>query len=493
MRMSWKVLVAAAFVLAVPLFVFAQGTGTSTPYDLIQNQINALPKNAPPALRDMLLKQAAQMKSMSDLRAGTISPELLRFPENTENCFNLFHFGSVQVNVSPTRSDNIPGKPVTFVGTLENKNTYPIVGGAVYVKIFRTDGSDSKAMHLNGYPIVDQFIAKKDISIDTNTNQPFQFSWNIPEQLASGEYQAAFYFVGNNRFNIMGLSFSDDVSGNKTPFSVKNTSVASVASFDKNSVTANGQPYYFAQPPLVFGQDEVVKIQAKIMNPSTESKTITVKQSTYNWDSQRPESLLEEQEQSIMLGPKETKVYEYDESKHTGTVTLVVLTLTDNGVKSVLNVRFARPGANETRLSFSSITEFPIEKGKQNTLFTCTHSTFGNAVDGQEITLTLTDVSGNIIDTYTYTGKIVSSMMAVKNIFTPTMNSNNFTLTASLKNNGRLVDTFTETYDCAQINLALCTAPLPWKEIAGGVISLLILFGGGWWFLRKRHKEYEQI
>src|ERR1700740_2507725 len=53
------------------------------------------------------------------------------------NCFDYYHFGSVQAHISASVKGTVTGVPITFTGTLDNANPYPIVDGTLIVKIFR--------------------------------------------------------------------------------------------------------------------------------------------------------------------------------------------------------------------------------------------------------------------------------------------------------------------------------------------------------------------
>ena len=65
-------------------------------------------------------------------------------PANTINCFDYYHFGSVQVDVTPSVASAVSGVPITFTGSIKNRNPYPVVDGSVYVKIFRERGNGEK-------------------------------------------------------------------------------------------------------------------------------------------------------------------------------------------------------------------------------------------------------------------------------------------------------------------------------------------------------------
>src|SRR3989338_69173 len=134
-------------------------------------------------------------------------------PIGTVNCFDYYTFGSVQVNVTANVTSAVSGIPVTFSGTISNNNPYPIVDGALFVKIFRfTD--DASEQNVNGPDVVDQFFVREGIALPPHSEFPIAFSWDIPSYAMTGEYRLATFFPTAKNFNLLGLFFSDDVVGN---------------------------------------------------------------------------------------------------------------------------------------------------------------------------------------------------------------------------------------------------------------------------------------
>jgi hypothetical protein len=113
-------------------------------------------------------------------------PTAAAAPVGTGNCFDYYHFGSVQVDVTPSVASAVSGVPITFTGKIKNANPYPIVDGSVYVKIFRKRGDGSK--DANGPDVVDQFTADN-LTIPANGQLPASITWNIPAYAASGDYK----------------------------------------------------------------------------------------------------------------------------------------------------------------------------------------------------------------------------------------------------------------------------------------------------------------
>lgn len=442
-------------------------------------------------------KKAAFDQAVSALKSGdmkyftTVSAPT--GPAGTVNCFDYYHFQSVQVNVTPTASSTPAGSPVTFTGTLENQNSYPIVDGQIYVKIFR-DNPDQTAALLNANDLIDQYVLKSSISLAAHGKTPLSFTWTPPLNLQAGGYKAAFYFETSQRFNLLGLSFEDDVTGNTTSFNIGNNPSVKNVMFDKSSVTMNGQPFYFAQPPLSFGTTTAVKISAKLVNPTSDSLPVTVTWQDYNWDGLRAKSLVDATTSSVTLAPHTSTVVSYTETKNPGVVSYVVATATAQGVASILDTRFGRDGREEARLALPGITSYPLTQGQGNTLFACFHAISPSMSDAT-VSAVLKDSSGNIIASTTYAGVIPGDMTAIAYAFTPAQSYTDFSLIETLSQGGTIIDQVTQKYSCADIDPSLCVEKTSATGldvadlIGGGIILLLLISGLGTYVFLKRKRS----
>lgn len=146
-----------------------------------------------------------------------------------------------------------------FSGKIHNNNPYPITGGTLYVKIFRDIGGEKNP---NGPDVVDQFIAVDNLTIPANSSIDASFSWDVPVYAPTGEYRLVTYFISNKKFNLLGLSFTDDIVGNSFAFTVSGEQKSTVM-FDKSSVIINESPYYFAAypPRIELGKDANISLE----------------------------------------------------------------------------------------------------------------------------------------------------------------------------------------------------------------------------------------
>lgn len=423
--------------------------------------------------------------------------------EGAVNCFDYYRFGSVQVDASPISSPITAGQTATFKGEIKNSNAYPIVDGQVYVKIFKKDQPSESLLRMNGYPIVDFFMAKDGISIAGNTEQDITFDWDVPKE-ANGEYQAVFFFTSAHRYNLLGLSFTDDVVGNKANFSIVGTSTTDLpVTFDKNSLMLNKNAYHPVSLLQRFKKDESVTVSATLKNESSKGKTVEVTWITSKWDGILASNEGKRETISVTLKPKESKKITYTPPTLQTSVTFVQGEVKDGEAKSLIYVRFVRDGFEDIRTNFPGITSYPLVRGKETTLFSCVHATNSSVVEGGSLTLTLKDQEGNVLHTYTYTGGITGAMMGVKDTFVPTQNLATFSLTAKLERAGNVIEEVVMNYNCSEINKDLCPVTNSFLnsigvlEGAGGnrqlfatIIGILLLLsiGGGAFFIIKKRK-----
>ncbi len=431
--------------------------------------------------RDSKTWTTAEKEKVTDFVISTNSPSVgstgASLP-GTVNCFDYYHFGSVQVDLSTTLSQTVPGATIGFSGEIKNNNVYPIVDGQVYVKIFKVKNGEFNQE--NGSALVDQFPLEEIFVIPAQGSKKTTFSWDVPENAEGGEYTAAFFFQTAKRYNLLGLSFTDDVTGNQVHFSVVSDNIKGVVALDKNTVTLNKQLHRFAAFPLRFTKDENVKAVVRIVNPRNEAVTIPVTWKLYAWDSLREEALRDTKTESIQLKPKEVREISYTALPINEIVSYLVVTADDEASKSILNIRFARDGIEETRINFPSIVAYPLEKDKENNIFSCVHSIGNGVVKDNSLTLTLRDNKERVIHTYTYEGDITSAMMGIKDSFVPSKNYVTFSLTASLKHKGKTVEEVRVVYDCRDIDVNSCPKPMSTAtKVLIGVVILSLIFAFG--------------
>ncbi|NQV88647.1 MAG: hypothetical protein HQ402_03800, partial [Parcubacteria group bacterium] len=343
-------------------------------------------------------------------------------------CFDYYSFGSVVVNLSSSLDKTVSGTSLDLKGTIENKNNYPIVDGALYVKVFKKDISIEK--NPNGPAVVDQFFVKDNINLSANGKQSIEFTWKIPAYTTTGNYRIATYFVSAKKFNLLGLSFTNDIIGNTFDFSIKGEN-PTLTYLDKETVTVNGSPFYFAAfPPQVSEGDVTVK--ANLVNKTDKTAFIPLYWKVYSWDGLQDSNIIDTNNEIIEVKAGETKPVTLTIKDSTHSVYYITAEANDRDTKSILDIRFVRPDVDQIRINFPAVTTFPLTKGEQTTLFSCLHSVTSDIVSDGTLFLSIKDTSGKEIYKSTYQGDITGAMMGVKEDFTPTKTYDKFTVSARL-------------------------------------------------------------
>lgn len=365
---------------------------------------------------------------------------------NTVSCFDYYHFGSVQTQLTSSLTNVASGTNAFFSGTVRNDNAYPIVDGALYVKVLRVRTSEK---NVNGPDVVDQFLVKSDVVIPANASLPVAFAWKVPAYAVSGEYRIVTFFTTSRKFNLLGLSFTDDVVGPATPFTVVGEAHSSV-SFDKSSVTVGGKPYHFAAFPPRESQKDPVTLTAMVHNATKEKAMVQVSWVIYQWDAQLRQNVIQEEVPKKILVPAGASM-PVSVTVHDALypVYYVVGTLAWKDTKSIIGARFVRAGVDRARINFPGLASYPLKRGVENTLFSCVHNA-GTSVSlpHSRLELSLFDEWDNEIHSYTYNGDVTSAMMGVADTFIPQRDYTTMTLIARLYSNDEIVDEARLVYDC---------------------------------------------
>ena len=389
---------------------------------------------------------------------------------NTVDCFDYYHFGSVQVDVTPSVASAVSGVPITFTGKIKNANPYPIVDGSVYVKIFRQRGNGEK--DVNGPDVVDQFYAAEGLTISANGELPISINWNIPSYAVSGEYKIATFFTVSHKFNLLGLPFTDDVVGNTASFKVAGE-LKNGVSFKKDAVTVGGEKYYFAAFPPRTSATDPVTVEATLTNPTGESVTVPVTWSLYHWSGNDNANFITSKTDQVTIASGKTAKVSFEVDDANYPVYLLTGVAKWHDSSSIINVRFVREGKDQLRINYPALMSYPLTAGTPTTIFSCLHNAGESAsVPGGRLELSLLDDNGEVIHSYTYTGNVTGAMMGVADKFTPSKTYGTFTLNAKLYQGQTLVDQSSVTYDCEKLNPALCTNAQGEADLQNILISL---------------------
>lgn len=386
---------------------------------------------------------------------------------NSNSCFDYYHFGSVAVNIDSRSAKIAINSDIDLTGNIANSNSYPIVDGSVYIKVYKNGNHFNQTT--GGY-LVDEFFASSSVTVAGNSSIPFDFKWHVPSNSESGDYSIVTYFVKDDS-NLSGLTFTDDIQGISYDFQITGGR-DNVIEFNKSKTTLNGAIYKYVAFPPDIDKNKPAQIVVPIANTTGAAEEVSVAWNVYSWDGLSDSRLISTSTANVFVPPggASTTIYITD-TQHP--VYFANATLSYKDSKSIVGIRFVRNDVSQIRLEDPSLISFPIQANTESALFTCLHSMgVQDQVSGARLALSLTDRYGNVLASSTYNGLVTGSMMLRKILFTPHQNYDYAVLSAKLYLNNVLEDQYSITYDCKAIDPTKCNAPFSFNL---GTLLILVL------------------
>ena len=395
-------------------------------------------------------------------------------PAGNVQCFDYYHFGSVSVEPNSEIKEVVAGSSVPISLIVRNNNAYPIVDGTVWVKIFRKESGPIQRL-ANGDHVVDYIPVVRDITLSGGEAEGYSFFWDVPVDAINGEYYVATFFTTSDKYNMLGLSFTDDIVGETYFFSVSDG--AGSLYFDKRSVRINENPYQFIGAPPATHGERPIPVAINVVNPLAQGKSVTVSWKVYAWDALQEENLLEQSSETLVVPPESAVTSSHIVRATDASVYLIVAeVVSDDGSKSIANMRFVRTGIDIPRINFPSTFSYPIVGGEEQEIFACLHNSgFSSQIENGELELSVTDRFGRTIHQHTYSGAITGSMMGVATSFTSLFDHKTFSVKAALKVNGEVVEEETIEYRCQELDGTACHSDALVGTVPLGTLFVLIV------------------
>ncbi|MFA6268831.1 MAG: hypothetical protein WC652_03405 [archaeon] len=401
------------------------------------------------------------------------------------NCFDYYKFGAVNIQVQSPVPSFSNGTLATFNATLTNSLDYPLVDGAMYVKVYRKNpvwGAE------RGNDLIDQFYVKKQINLPAKGKVSFDFNYPILPNFVSGLYKMDSFFVESEKFNISGLSFFEDVTGGMVEFGVKSDNNQFLL-FDKNSVFLNAERYAFIGFNKYL-ENAPVGVVASIMNLTDITQDVPVKWTVKYWDG-LSEKVLETKEDVVSVKSSASEMVSYVVKDNSHSVYFVTAEASYKGAKTILDIRFAREQIEFPRINSLGVTKFPLVQGESVKVFSCAHNTTHGNVPDSKLTVSVLDSQNQVLQTYVYEGNISDQINGYAKEFVPTNSMDHFFLNATMEQNGKVVEEIIQEYNCEKISPSTCLLQKPvgfnwFNQYLGLVILALILLLIFGLYLRKK-------
>jgi hypothetical protein len=401
------------------------------------------------------------------------------------NCSEQYNPNGVEIVSSITVPNTLAGAILSIPLQVTNTNNYPLINGAVYIKILKADMSDLGIK--NGPSIIEQRYLVKNLNLAANESKQLDFSWNVPLYLTSGKYYLATYFVTDEKFNYAGLSYTNDNTGGLIEFNVSGENKDTIF-LNKDNIKINDKNYSPLGLPAEVDSKQPVKVQIEIVNNSKKLERFPVDWSVYTWDGLSETNLILSKSDGAFLKPSEKKTLELDIPNNKNSVYYVTVTGTYNDTKSIVNVRYIRDGVPGARLDSASVSTYPLKMGEEAQVYSCFQSTSNVATNNTKLVITLKDEKGNIITENTYSGNVSPDLTGFRKVFTPTKDLYNFSIESNLYREDVLLDSATVNYTCSDILKDKCPVETNlssfWSQLLTplyiysliGILLMLIIF-----------------
>jgi hypothetical protein len=418
------------------------------------------------------------------------------------DCFDVYKFQSIGITVGVDKSVYKTNEMVEIGGNMVNNNPYPIIDSTLRARILRNHPNpvDRRARYIT----VDDLIIKENINLKPSERIDFNYEYFIQGNAPSGEYIIQYYVYNQDRFNLAGLSFTEDVIGNMTTFNVEGG--GQHIYLDKANITVDGKEHDTRGFMLQVAKDETIPVKIPLINPEKEAKEIEISYKLYKWDEVLQSNLINANIQQVTV-PANGKVdLEYKVDTKTEPVYYLVIEAKSLGVtetstvnnKTMAHIRFAVEGNNKSRINWVGLNKYPVQKGDEVQVMTCVHNTAYATDQGPiKVKSIVKDSKGKELAKIEYEGIMVSAISGLANNFKADKNLNKITIETSLYNvNNEIVDSLITTYDCNELSPESCVKE---KEILENsqtaiisVISIIIVcllsFIGV-----KRYNKYKQL
>lgn len=365
-----------------------------------------------------------------------------------QSCFDFYQFGSIQATLDSHLTSVSAGSVFATTAILENKNDYPVVDVTAYVRIFKEPASLAK--NGNGSDVVDFFPYAEHLTLKPHERKLVTFFWTVPTDADPGTYRMNSFVAQKSRFNFLGLTFTDDITGPPLTLSVINDRKGGVR-FDRASATLASLPYHFvAYAPSIGERQKSVPITVDVVNTAPDASIGEVTWKLYSWDGINPANLLSTKTDPLLVGSHASTTLTYEVTDATHSVYYVTASLkTKAGSKSLAAFRFVRTGINAPRIAAVEAKQYPLSKG--SVAFACFHSS-GSApsknvrMDLSIETLPLFGLLSIPLSSTHYSGTAPGKIVALTAPAQQALTS--FQVVARLSQDGKLVDQVVVPYHC---------------------------------------------
>lgn len=429
-------------------------------------------------LMAVLLPSSISILKGQELENTTLNKEGVLQGE-IANCFDVYKFQSIDISIGAGQKVYKPYDMVEIKGNIINKNQYPILDATLRAKILKNHPKpvEGRAKYIT----VDDIIIADNLTLKSNEKYEIKYNYFLPGNVPSGDYIIQYYVYNQDRFNLAGLSFTEDVIGNISGFKVEGKDQHFY--LDKTNIIIDGQKYNTRGFMTKHSGNKNIPIKIPLVNPENSNKEVEISYKVYKWDDLLSNNLIEEKTQQLTINAKSFVDIQYDLDAKDEPIYYIVIVAKNIGetesstikYKTMAHIRLNLEDKNSPRINWVGLNKYPITQREDVQLMVCAHNTNYSTDKGPiKVLSTVKDSKGKTLSKISYSGEMVSAINGLANKFKLSKNSNSINIETSLYNsNNELVDNIKTTYSCKDINPDLCSYESNSLNIIIAIISII--------------------
>jgi len=383
-----------------------------------------------------------------------------------EECLKYYQFGEVKVNLNTKKTSYSLGEKIELLGTVVNKNTFPLLNITVYAHLKRVN---NETFLENGHYWVDRLVLAQDLNFLPQETKELSYVFDMKNNYPQGQYQLQYYVFSKEGFYYSGRPFLEEDFAGVTNFEIRDT-VAPEVYFDINNLTLNGNSQKVRDYIPIFDSGDNPVISVSLQDLRSQKNDLQGVLKWYRWDDSFEENLVKAVNFPITSNNQTPILQTIFDLEEPGAY-LFYLEI-DNPIRSIFKLRIARreEKANRLRMNDLGITNYPVNF-QEDRAFVCFHSPSEENAPLTRVTLSLLNQQGQILETKSIEDSLTSEVMAISIPLTKLADKLNFSIEADFQNleNPSLSQKVRHDYDCHLFDQSLNDLSIDYQN---GEISL---------------------
>ncbi len=392
----------------------------------------------------------------------------------------------VVVHLSTTFGSSAPGVQVGIGASVQNKNSYPITDGALFVRVYKVSVAQTPTL-------VDQFVAAKAIGLTAGGSTTQNFSWRVPMGTAGGTLRIAATIVTAQHPFVAAPALPASHADGTLDLAIEGGNLGTVT-FDKKKVTVGSAPYSFDKPLLTIAGSDILPITALIRDNTHTGFVAHINWQTYAWDYTPGIAPLVMSSSTVVVQPgiAGTSTVAINDTHASGYVSSGILDA--GGNNDVLTLAIARAGTSQTHLSNIIASSYPLTDPSSVT--TCIRGVDKDATGQIDVRVTRANAPEAVIAIGTHTGAL-SDAVTIPLQKVASEGLRDFDVTARLSTGEQTINSVTAHYSCSAFGFPDCPsntfgAPASSSPMTLVLILIILLGLAGYGVIwAKQHRIWE--